>query len=127
MKKYFKINDTDFGVDSVNIDIHESNKTVSITVIGNKSVTENLIQTDEKWSWLLSAPKFQLSEVPYTDAVKHKLIEIDESVLDNFDISLYLLEHNDVVGTLKITNSGHIEFSGSVFLNGKQESLRISA
>jgi len=101
----FKINGTDFGVGSVvckiedgiisDLTIKSDAKMINSSIVDGKS---------EKWDWLTVSPEFNFRGVPSEQKDNKIVIEITEELLDENDITFYMIEHFDLYGTLTITN-----------------------
>lgn len=102
----FKIGDTEFGVGNVHFSIE--NNLVNLEINGNEKILDELAEEENsRWSWALYPPRIYFRGVPYDG----ECIVIDESKLYDYDISLYMMEHNDFIGTLKITDE-NIQIQG---------------
>lgn len=102
----FKIGDTEFGVGNVHFSIE--NNLVNLEINGNEKILDELAEEENsRWGWALYPPRIYFRSVPYDG----ESIVIDESNLYDYDISLYMMEHNDFTGTLKITDE-NIQIQG---------------
>jgi len=116
----FKINGTDFGIGEVVCEI-ENGIIKDLTIEGNEEITESITDDENgEWSWILYPPMVFFREVPFEQ--KDTQIEITEELLDEYDISFYLLEHHNIFGTL-IINDNHIMISGEVRQHMNNEKL----
>ena len=113
----FRIGDTDFGIGEIILEI--DNGIISdLTITGSEDMYEQLT-ADESENWYSSTvypPKVYFREVPLTDGK----IEITDELLDEYDIALYLNEHNDLYGTLvicdkRITVKGEVNLWGTIY------------
>ena len=121
----FKIGDTDFGIGEVVLKIDSEKDIISDMTITGKEEVYKQITSDENGYWRLSTqypPKIYLRGVPLNGNV----IEITDELLDEYDIALYFMEHNDVHGTLTI-NEKCIAIKGEVNLWGEIRPLEIIA
>ena len=117
----FKIGDTDFGIGEVALQI-ENGIISNLTIEGNDDIYKQ-ITTDESGFWYSSIsrpPKVYFREIPLNDGN----IEITDELLDEYDIALYLNEHNDLYGTLTIKDKC-VMVKGEVNLWGNMYTLEI--
>ena len=116
----FRIGDTEFGIGDVQFAVKDN--LLSLEVTGNEDVFDELTDDeDSKWSWALYPPKIYFRAVPYVG----KDVIVDEEFLDQHDIALYMMEHNDFIGTLKISDC-NIDICGQVDIYGDMLTLTIS-
>ena len=97
----FKIGDTDFGIGEFALQI-ENGIISNLTIAGNEDVYKQLT-ADENGCWYSSTlcpPKIYFREIPLNDGK----IEITDELLDEYDVALYFNEHNDLYGTLTISD-----------------------
>ena len=52
-------------------------------------------------------------------------IIITEEILDNCDVALYLMEHNDIGGKFIINKNGIFVFEGCTYISGKEVKLEL--
>lgn len=115
----FKIGNTEFSTGDIQFSIEKS--LLSLEVNGNKDVFDKLTEDyDSEWSFALYPPKFYLYDIPYED----KKIMIDEDFSYKYDVSLYMMEYNDFIGTLEITDKS-INIQGQVDIMGDVLSISI--
>lgn len=109
----FKIGDTDFGIGKVSFSV--KNDLLDLDITGSDDVFDKLMEDDNsEWSWALYPPRLYLRGVPF----KGNELVIDDDLLNNYDITLYIMEHNDFTGTLKVTDTG-VEISGKAYMDGE--------
>jgi hypothetical protein len=126
--EYFRIDATDFGVGQVRLVFHETGPVVSLEITGSQLAAAAIAANERHpFNWLLYPPKMYVQEVPYREEAGLKIVEIGEVALDEYDIGLYLLEHNDVFGTLTIASDNSIWFKGTTFVSGVEVPLEIFA
>jgi len=126
MKKFI-IGKDDFGIEKVIYQIDKENSIINdLTIIGDKITFEKLSESENsKWNWAISPPKLYFREIPFQ--LKNDTLEIDitEDTLDNFDIALYLMNHNDITGKFIIHNDKIFIFEGHVNILGEELKLEI--
>ena len=66
-------------------------------------------------------PKIYFRNVPY----ENKAIIVDEEFLDEYDIALYMMEHNDFTGTIEIMNET-IQINGQADIMGEISAVSIN-
>ena len=116
----FKIGNTEFGIEKVSFSIE--NDLLNLEITGSDDIFDKLMKDDNcEWSWALYPPRIYFHAVPY----KGNEIVIDTDFLNHYDIALYMMEHNDFIGNLKITDSS-IDIWGQVYIDGKELTLTIS-
>lgn len=116
----FKIGDTEFGIGNIQFAIEDN--LLSLEITGSEDVFDELTENDDaEWGWALYPPKIFFRDVPYVD----KDIVVDEDSLDQYDIALYMMEHNDFTGTIKVS-AYNIDICGQVDINGDILSVAIS-
>ncbi|MBD5493637.1 MAG: hypothetical protein HDR12_04475 [Lachnospiraceae bacterium] len=116
----FKIGNTEFGIEKVSFSIE--NDLLNLEITGSDDIFDELMKDDNcEWSWALYPPRIYFHAVPY----KGNEIVIDTDFLNHYDIALYMMEHNDFIGNLKITDSS-IDIWGQVYIDGKELTLTIS-
>ena len=102
----FKINGTEFGIGKVRFELTENGRLQNLEIWGSEKVYDEIkegIDEDEPhpWDWILYPPHVYFWEV---DLPIDNSIVINEDLLDEHDIALYLMEHADFYGSLTITN-----------------------
>ena len=117
----FKIDGTEFGIGNIKLSL--DNGLLNLQVTGDSSVFDRLMDNGgSEWDWALYAPKIYFNNVPY----KGGILEIDNSVLNRYDIALYMMEYNDFTGIIEISE-GNINIQGNVDLMGKIKPVSITA
>lgn len=115
----FKIRNTEFGIGDVQFSIEDNLLNLEIT--GNDHIFDELTEDDEcEWDWALYPPKIYFHGVPYTG----KEIVVDTDFLNQYEIALYMMEHNDFTGTLKLSDNS-IDICGQVEIDGESLPLVI--
>ncbi len=121
MKQSFMMNGTEFGIDEISVGREDGLLSVNIT--GSKEVFDELCKDEDgEWSWALEAPDFYLTEVPYEGGK----LEIDDEMLDKYEIAVYMMEHNDFYGTVELKDD-ELHISGVVDMMGEDVQLEIYA
>lgn len=116
----FKIGDTEFGIGDVQLSVEDG--LINLEITGSEDIFNKLTENDEcKWSWALYPPKIYFRNVPY----ENKAIIIDEEFLDEYDIALYVMEHNEFTGTIEITNKT-IQINGQADIMGEISAVSIN-
>ncbi|MCI9082149.1 MAG: hypothetical protein HFI70_07560 [Lachnospiraceae bacterium] len=116
----FKIGNTEFGIGNVQFFIADN--LLNLEISGNDDIFDELTIDDNcEWSWALYPPQIYFRDVLYTG----KDIEVDTDFLEEYDVALYMMEHNDFIGTLKLSDSS-IDICGQVEIDGELLSLVIS-
>lgn len=106
----FVINGTEFGVDNVKVSYKGDILNLSFT--GDKDVFDKIAEDDDsEWSWALDAPEVYFNNVP----LNNNCIKIESDT--DIECAVYMMEHNALSGTLKITDA-NIGFVGKVDLMG---------
>lgn len=116
----FKIGDTEFGICDVQLSVEDG--LINLEITGSEDIFNKLTENDEcKWNWALYPPKIYFRNVPY----ENKAIIVDEEFLDEYDIALYMMEHNDFTGTIEITNKT-IQINGQADIMGEISAVSIN-
>ena len=117
----FKIGNTEFGIGKISFSIE--NDLLNLEITGSDEIFKELTKDDNcEWIWALYPPRIYFHDVPY----KGNEIVIDMDFLNRNEAALYMMEHNDFTGSLKITDSS-IDIHGQVYLVGDALTLAISA
>jgi hypothetical protein len=105
----FKLDGTDFGVGEVVCKIE--NDTLTLKITADEEITEKIADDENgKWSWLgYDPPSVVFRGVPFTKGC----VEIDEDLLDEYDIWLYIMEHYNIFGVLSVDDDC-VKVSGEV-------------
>jgi hypothetical protein len=101
---------------------------LTIEVHGNEKVYKEVTaDEDSEWSWTLYPPYFYLHDYPVLEKAKGKEHEITlkPKDSDDFDVALYLMEHNGVEAVTIKVDDHCLEISGKVDLVGKPSEFRI--
>ena len=113
----FRIGDTDFGIGEVALEIESGGIISDLTITGNEEVYEQItVDEDRIWSWTLYPPQIYFREVP----LNGNSIETTDELLEEYDISLYFMEHYNLCGTLTIndkciTVKGEADICGNIY------------
>ena len=126
----FILGDTEFGIDaaksSCSVEEFDGRIWLSFEVHGDQS-TYDRISSDEHslWSWTLYPPRFY-GDFPASrdDAgIVEARVKIDD--LQEYQVALYLMNHNDVEVIVRLYPDGHAEAEGVADIMGKQTRFRI--
>lgn len=129
----FFIGKTNFGVDAKKSRFDfkkasDSRLLLTIEVHGDPKVYKEVTaDEDSEWSWTLYPPHFYLRDYPVSEKTKSKerQITLKPEDSDNFEVALYLMEHNDVEGVRIKVDDHRLEISGQVDLMGEPREFRI--
>lgn len=100
----FKIGNKEFGIGNIHFSMEDH--LVHLEINGDEKILDELSgEENGRWGWALYPPRLYFRGVPYDG----ESIVIDKGNLYDYDISLYMMEHNDFTGILKITDE-HIIF-----------------
>lgn len=126
MQKFIIGNDN-FGVGEVSYKIDEENSIINdLTITGDKQTFESLSDNEDgEWSWTLYPPKLYLREIPFELKGDKIQVTITEEILDNCDVALYLMKHNDIKGTFTIDKNETFLFEGITYISGKEMKLEL--
>jgi hypothetical protein len=127
----FVIGETDFGVadDTSRLELApgpDGRLLLTVDIHGSQEVYDR-IKDDPEWSWTLYPPHFYLHAYPVSAAARAKTVtvKLKPEDLDDYDVAVYMMEHNNVEGvTLKVSES-QVEVSGSVDLMGEPRDFHI--
>jgi hypothetical protein len=74
--------------------------------------------------WALYPPLLYFRNIPLARFSSSGVLAVDDEVLDEYDIALYMLEHHDILGTLTY-RSGVLTFVGifTTYVNDKGTSI----
>lgn len=106
----FKIGGTEFGVGDVWFSGRGGE--ISLEIEGDRQVLRKLTENGGEWGWALYPPKICLYGLPRAEETK-----IDRAALEKYDIGLYIMEHMDFTGRLKVTRHS-IEITGQTRIYG---------
>ena len=121
----FILGDTEFGVDQAQslckTRQQDGQLWLSFDVYGDQAVFD-VISADEdsQWSWTLEPPRFY-GDFPATrgaDGVVESRVTLDD--LAEYEVVLYLMNHNDVEVVVRLHPDGTAEAKGTVDLMGEQ-------
>lgn len=116
----FKIGATEFGIGEVEFSMEDGILNLEIT--GDDTIFEELTEDDDsEWAWALYAPQIYFRDIPYED----KEIVISSEMADNYDIALYMMEHNDFMGKITISDST-VHINGEADIMGKVYTVNIN-
>lgn len=116
----FKIGDTEFRIGDVHLSIKDG--LIDLEITADEDIFDELTENDDcEWDWALYPPKIYFRNVPYNG----KDIVVDEEFLEEYDVALYMMEHNDFTGTLKITDK-NIHICGQVDMMGEMLAVSIN-
>ena len=126
-KQCFRLNDTDFGFGEARLILQEEAQLLTLEVTGDKK-TADLLAADstQAFSWVLYPPKLYLRNVPYLRVNDSITLHVTEALVDAYDIALYLVEHNDILGVCTITASQTVHFNGTTYLDGAEMVLTVA-
>ncbi len=117
----FKIGNTEFGIGEVSFSIE--NDLLNLEITGSDNIFDELMKEDNcEWNWALYPPRIYFHAVPYNGDE----IVIDTDFPNHYDTALYMMEHNDFTGSLKITDNS-IDIHGQVYIAGNASTLAIHA
>ena len=124
----FIIGKDNFGVGKVICKIDKKNLIISdLTIIGDQDTYNKLSLGDESsWSWTLYPPELYLRGIPYQLKGGKIQVEITEDTpLDEFEVALYLMEHNYLEGTFIIDENEILFFDGIADIFGEEMKLEL--
>lgn len=126
MKNSFKIDGTEFGTETVSVKLSAEKTLIKELIIqGNKALCKELSNNEKgKWSWIIYPPKIYFKDIPCEEENGEITLDIDDDMLDEYDIALYLVEHNDFFGQV-IISKNTISIKGITYLSGKEKELVI--
>jgi hypothetical protein len=125
MKKFI-IGTTDFGIGEMEFKIDKPKSIlVNLTIRGNQEMYDKITKDEDgEWSWTLYPPKIYLGDVPFTENGNAMEIVVNEDILNQYDVALYLMEHNDFFGKVSIENNV-LRITGTVSISGEEMPLEI--
>ncbi len=116
----FKIGNKEFGIGNIHFSMEDH--LVHLEINGDEKILDELSgEENGRWGWALYPPRLYFRGVPYDG----ESIVIDKGNLYDYDISLYMMEHNDFTGILKITDE-HIQIQGMVSMMGELLPVSVS-
>ena len=108
----FQIDGTEFGVGEIQFSV--ADHLLNLEISGDEGIFDGLSEEDDsQWGWALYPPQIYFHDVPFTG----EKIVIDREFLNHNEIALYMMEHYDFTGELKLTD-GSIEIRGQVDMDG---------
>ena len=97
-----------------------------LTITGNKEIFEHLSEAEAgEWSWALYPPELYFKEVPFEMEGNRIKVTLTEALMEDCDIALYLMEHNDVEGAFTIDENEVFRFKGSTYISGEKTTLEL--
>jgi hypothetical protein len=131
----FTIDDTDFGIDeaksSFKLEILNSGDAViDAEVYGDQKRYDEVTgdYDSSPWSWALYPPHFYMRSYPATGGLSagafRAVVSTDD--LDEYEVAIYLMEHNDVDAVEVIADRRTLRATGVVILSGKRHPFSIS-
>lgn len=129
----FIIGTTDFGIDpeSALFEIVLTDRTTALLTVefdGRQDDFERIREErGEEWGWASYPPSFYLRDfpVPMPEASAVVLVPLDRQAYREYEVALYMMEHNTVEGTILLKDGEQIEITGQVELIGKPTPFRI--
>lgn len=134
MPMSFTINDTDFKIDgaksrySLKV-LKSGDAVIEAEIYGEKEQYEKITEDydSSQWSWTLYPPHFYMRSYPAkkhgsAGAFKAAVSQVD---LDEYEVAIYLIEHNDVDEVKVKADAKTYEAAGTVFLSGKPHPFSI--
>ncbi|MCU0436580.1 MAG: hypothetical protein MUC49_01615 [Raineya sp.] len=120
----FIIGENDFGVGKISYKVNWDKDTIDLTIEGNTVIFEQLSES-KAWNWALYPPKIYFRNVSFEFQNATISIIIDEQMLDEYDIALYFLEHNDIEGILTIDEDNIFSLEGFTYISGEKMNLEM--
>lgn len=115
-----------FGIGKIDLKIDRKKGVLSLTLNGDEDLFDALSEDEDgPWSWALYPPKLYFHELPFDPDEKTIRLRIDEELLDECDIALYLMEHNDVEGDFEIDANNRFRFSGTAWISGEETTMEV--
>lgn len=126
----FMLGETEFGVDAAKSSCttrqEDGQLWLSFVVHGDQATYDAIFaDEDSPWSWTLSPPRFY-GDFPATRnaaGVVESRVTIDD--LEEYEVALYLMNHNDVEVVVRLHPDGTAEAEGMADLMGEQTPFRI--
>ena len=78
---------------------------------------------DSKWSWAMYAPKLYLRGITIANPNCFEL-PLTEELLEECEIGLYMMEHCDVIGSVRYKNE-ILKIEGEVKISGIKDTISI--
>lgn len=126
MKKFI-IGHDDFGAGKAACNIDWENRIIKeLVVFGDEEAFENLSSDEEgNWSWALYPPELYFREIPFELKDNKIVIPITAEILDDFDIALYFMSHNDIEGEFSIDENEIFMFKGHTYILNERLNLEV--
>jgi hypothetical protein len=130
----FAINDTDFGINGVEsvarLNVRgDGSSILTLDVTGDETVYQAIAEReDSEWSWSLYPPRFYLVDYNLAPCDQSRAGEITLAPedYDEYDLALYMMEHNQVSAIVIELHQGcEVSVSGIVDLMGEEKTFRI--
>lgn len=126
-KGQFILKNTDFKVGELELEIDTKNSIITNLSIKGDQETYNKLTEDEssEWNWTIYPPHIRFWGVPIQ--LNEDVIEliIDEDMLNEYDITFYMIEHFDFYGKVRIYKDNKVEVDGFVVIAGEENKLYI--
>jgi hypothetical protein len=129
----FRISGTEFGIDQAKSryrlrTLKSGGAVLDAEIYGDKTQYEKVAGDENSpWSWTLYPPYFYLRSFPAkagrTAGTYRAKVSIDD--LDEYEVAIYLIEHNDVDDVAVKADREMIQARGTVFLSGKPHPFSI--
>ena len=124
---HFTIDNTEFGIGSVTLSVDPADGAFTLEIVGDATLATAIGANEtHPFNWIIYPPKFYVRQAVLVGEGNAKTLDIDDDALDEYDIALYLIEHNDVFGRLTLANDGLVRFSGTTSIDGAIRPLDIS-
>ena len=115
----FIIGDVEFGIGSFEYSVKDN--VLNLEIYADEDRFDELCENDDfEFGWALDAPQMYFTDVPVDGAD----VMVDEDLLEQCDIALYMMEHNDFYGKVLISDKV-ICIEGEVDLMGEDHDLSI--
>ena len=129
----FVIGTTDFGIDPESaifeiVQLDKDSALLTVEFESSREVFDRICQErDKDWGWASFPPSFYLRDFPIPTPGASGVVNVrfDRNAYREYEVALYMMEHNTVEGTLAITDGQRIEITGQVELIGKPTPFRI--
>lgn len=130
---FFIIGATNFGIEPTKSSFtltkaNDGRLFLAIEVRGNEKLYKEITADENsEWSWTLYPPYFYLRDYSISEKLNGSVCEIrmkpEDS--DNFDVALYLMEHNTVTDVTIKFSDRRVEVAGRVDLMGEVREFQI--
>lgn len=131
----FTIDDTDFKIDEVKSRysltvLNSGDAVIDAEIYGDKEQYEKITEDYDSspWSWTLYPPHFYMRSYPVKKQATTGAFEVSVSQddLDEYEVAIYLIEHNALDDVKVKADLKRFEVSGTVFLSGEPHSFSIN-